>query len=316
MAESQPRINLNQELEPVTQFDGPTVEFDFPSVLVGIAEYDEGPTGVTLIEFANGAESVVDVRGGLPGTIMGTPEEDGHTSAICFAGGSLWGFEAITGAAAALSKRDGSYPQRVRGAIIWDFHARETVVYPDKKLGIAAAGALETGRVHVGRRGAGRSATVGKWLGGGFEAESAGQGAAFFELGELRVFALSVVNSVGGIVDREGRPVRGHLETATGKRAVLEDFMKVAPRVAKPKGNTTLTVLVINAKMSRDDLRQLSRSVHSSMARVIQPFQTESDGDVFFAATTNEIDSDKNWYELTHFASEVAIEAVLSSYED
>lgn len=84
-----PQTATQQDFTPQTEFAGPFVEYDFPSVLVGVAEYDEGPTGCTVIEFAHGAESVIDVRGGLPGTVMGTSDEDGHTSAICFAGGSL-----------------------------------------------------------------------------------------------------------------------------------------------------------------------------------------------------------------------------------
>lgn len=215
-----------------------------------------------------------------------------------------------------LTARDESNPQRVRGAIIWDFGARDNRVYPDKRLGLAAIDALKTGLAPIGPRGAGRSATVGKWLLKPYQSEGGGQGVGFFKLGDLRVFALTVVNSVGGITDRAGKPVRGHLDPNTGRRAVVEDFMDIQPRIAPVKGNTTLTAIVINAKMERHDLRQLARAVHTSMARVIQPFHTQSDGDVLFAATTNEIDTNKNWYEIGHFASEVAMEAVLRCYED
>ena len=311
-----PQTATQQDFTPRNEFDGPYVEYDFPSVLIGVAEYDEGPTGCTVIEFAQGAESVVDVRGGLPGTVMGTPDEDGHTSAICFAGGSLLGFEAVAGVTVGLTARDESNPQPVRGAIIWDFGMRDNRVYPDKRLGLAAIDALKTGTVPVGPRGAGRSATVGKWLGKRYQPEGGGQGVGFFKLGQLRVLALTVVNAVGGITDRTGNPVRGHLDPVTGERAVVEDLMDIQPRIAPVKGNTTLTAIVINAKMERDDLRQMARAVHTSMARVIQPFHTQSDGDVLFAATTNEIDSDKNWYEIGHFASEVAMEAVLRCYGD
>ncbi len=54
---------------PRTSFDGPVLEFDFPGLLIGIAEYDEGPTGVTVFYFPNRVKGAVDVRGGSPGTV-------------------------------------------------------------------------------------------------------------------------------------------------------------------------------------------------------------------------------------------------------
>ena len=100
------RVDPAQDLVPVTEFGAPYVEFDFPSVQVGIAEYEEGPTGCTLIAFPKGADSVVDVRGGLPGTVMGSTYEDGHTSGVCLSGGSIFGFAAISGALLGLSSRE------------------------------------------------------------------------------------------------------------------------------------------------------------------------------------------------------------------
>src|SRR5215217_1481638 len=44
--------------------------------------------------------SVIDVRGGFPGTVHGSAEEDVRTAAICFAGGSSYGVEAANGVAA------------------------------------------------------------------------------------------------------------------------------------------------------------------------------------------------------------------------
>ena len=64
---------------------------------IGVAEYDEGPTGCTVFHFPGPALVAMDVRGGSVGTIM---EGDGLTDAICLAGGSLYGLEAATGVAA------------------------------------------------------------------------------------------------------------------------------------------------------------------------------------------------------------------------
>jgi L-aminopeptidase/D-esterase-like protein len=40
------------------------VAFDYPGLKIGIAEYDEGPTGCTVLSFDASATCVSDMRGG------------------------------------------------------------------------------------------------------------------------------------------------------------------------------------------------------------------------------------------------------------
>jgi len=54
---------------PHLSLDGPALKFDFPEVRIGVAEYEEGPTGATVFSFAKPVKAAVDVRGGGPGTI-------------------------------------------------------------------------------------------------------------------------------------------------------------------------------------------------------------------------------------------------------
>src|SRR5215216_1353053 len=68
MAVAQARQTLPSPV-PRTTFEGKTLEFDFPGMLIGTAEYDEGPTGVTAFIFPNRVKGAVDVRGGAPGTV-------------------------------------------------------------------------------------------------------------------------------------------------------------------------------------------------------------------------------------------------------
>ena len=71
-----------------------------------------------------------------------------------------------------------------------------------------------------------------------------------------------------------------------------------------------------NHKLDHRTLQQLARHVHSSMARAIYPFHTNTDGDILFAATTNEVEDPKvNEFLLNHIASELAWDAVLHSFE-
>ena len=40
----------------------PVLEFDFPGMRIGLAEYDDGPTGTTVFYFPGGVIAAADVR--------------------------------------------------------------------------------------------------------------------------------------------------------------------------------------------------------------------------------------------------------------
>jgi 6-aminohexanoate-oligomer endohydrolase len=208
--------NDNAELVPRTAFDGPELRFDFPGLEIGVAEYDEGPTGCTVFSLQDGAAASIDVRGGSPG-VTGAGYDLVH--AICLAGGSAYGLEATAGVAAELFARR-EYRTGwldiplVAGAIVFDWGRRDNAIYPDKELGRAALRAARRGIFPLGARGAGRSATAGKIF-AYEEGEPAGQGAAFRQVGETRLAVFTVVNAIGAIVDRDGNVVRGHYDAKT-----------------------------------------------------------------------------------------------------
>jgi 6-aminohexanoate-oligomer endohydrolase len=291
------------------------LRFDFPGMRIGVAEYDEGPTGCTVFHFPAGASVAMDVRGGSPGVIGGLD----WTHAICLAGGSLYGLEATCGVAAELMAMRGytvgwTDIEIAQGAIIYDFGRRQNAVYPDRDLGARALRAAQHGVFPLGPRGAGRSATVGKTF--DYEqGELAGQGAAFRELGPTKIAVFTVVNAFGAIVDRDGTVVRGHLDADSGARTPLIAGLEAQLPRAVP-GNTTLTVLVTNQELAARELRQVGVQVHASMARAIQPFHALVDGDVFFAVSTNAVeDADLTGTQLGVLASELAWDAVLASFD-
>jgi 6-aminohexanoate-oligomer endohydrolase len=288
------------------------LELDFPGLEIGIAEYEEGPTGCTVLNFTRGRVQVVhDVRGGSPG-VIGTP---GIADAICLAGGSAYGLEAACGVQAELLERRGQSTAWddiaiVHGAIIFDFGRRSNAVYPDKELGRRALRNARPGVFPCGPCGAGRSATVGKTF--GFErGEPSGQGAAFRLVGDTRVAVFTVVNAYGAVVDRSGEVVRGFYDPETKTRTPLARALE--ERLAQPPpGNTTLTVVLTNQALDTRSLRQLGAQVHASMARAIQPFHALVDGDVLFAVTTVEVDEGAlDAMTLGVVASELAWDAVL-----
>jgi len=316
--------NDNTKLVPKTSFDGPVLEFDFPALHIGVAEYEKGPTGCTVFYFPESATAAVDVRGGDCATVQTQHLEAGdrQVDAICFTGGSEYGFGAVAGVSNELLAMRGYSTAPwdlvlVPGAVIYDFPLRDNVICPDAALGRAALHTARPGWFPLGARGAGCSAAVG--IGFDFDQrEQSGQGGAFRQVGPTRFAVFTVVNAMGAIVNRQGQVVRGHLDRDTGVRChAIEDLeRRLGNHEQLPGGDgehTTLTLLVTNQKLSPRSLRQVGKQVHTSMARAIQPFHTIYDGDVFFTVTTGEVENPAlGEIALGVIASELVWDAVLS----
>ncbi len=294
----------NDLVHPVPRTEFPkarALEFDFPGLEIGIAEYEEGPTGCTVFSFGRRASVSIDVRGGSPDVSAGHREV---IEVVCFAGGSLYGLEASAGAAAEfLAKRGYSTKWTdialVSGAILFDFGRRPNAVYPDKELGRAAVRAMRPGLLPMGARGAGRSATASHGAG----AELAGQGGAYRGSGPTKILAFVVVNAYGCIVDRTGKIVRG------------KPAGPVAGRIPD-SANTTLSLVVTNQRLDHLQLRSIGRQVHTSMARGIQPFHARWDGDVNYMVSTQEVaNPDLDEVTLGELASDAMWDAILQSYD-
>ncbi len=312
---------------------GPALDLDFPSLEIGVAEYDEGPTGVTLFHFPKKAYVAVDARGGAPCTILTEALKYGfsdgdppHVDAICFAGGSCYGLEAASGVMdGLLARRKGSNRWNeiayVPGAIVFDFGGRENSVHPDRELGIAALDAAKAGRFPLGSRGAGRFVHVGSFFGPRFM-ERSGQGGAFRQIGATKVAVFVVVNALGAAVGRDGAVVRGNRDPATGARTSIETDLRNGsrrsewndPTPAPPRRNTTLALVVTNERLSFAALQRLAIETNTSLARALQPFHTPWDGDTLFAASTAEV-ADPALGELgvAMAASDLAWDAVLAA---
>ena len=319
---------------PHVSSDGPALAFDFPAVQIGAAEYEEGPTGATVILFRKPVMAAVDVRGGAPGTVNTDLLRLGHdypvVDAITLAGGSAYGLSVATGVANAIKEKTadpGNWKNIavVPAAIIFDLGGRRyNTVTPDERLGRAALDAVRSGWIPLGARGAGRFAMQGGYLG---DVQHSGQGAAIRQLGEIKVLVVTVVNAFGSIVDRNGRmlrcsqPIAGDCGAIAGRIFAHLAALGAAPVAAAdfgqhagPTANTTITVVVTNQTLPHWALQRLAVQVHNSMSRAIQPFGTEFDGDTLFAVSTGEIkDSKVGTPDLGTLASEAAWDAILAS---
>jgi L-aminopeptidase/D-esterase-like protein len=267
--------------------------FDFKDFQVGTSE-TRGPTGCTVFRFPADTIAVSDIRGGSAATRETALLEAGSgwntLDGLVFAGGSTYGLAAADGVMEALKAERNqatgfSDIPCVPSAVVYDFQDRNSPEHPTRETGLAAWSALRSGQVTIGRAGAGTNVTVGKLLGRKF-AEKSGQGASFLRVGPYRIFTLVVLNAYGHILGPDGQVLAGSRDPDTGEHL---DASRILQRTLKkeespsPSRNTTLSVVITDAPLDRSELTRLAASAHTSLGRVIEPFQTAYDGDVLFA---------------------------------
>jgi L-aminopeptidase/D-esterase-like protein len=268
------------------------LRYDFPEVKVASVRHGDAATGCTLLHFEAGASCAVDVRGGAVSarelSTVALSDGWGEVDALCFTGGSTWGLDAACGVMHRLSEERGFSVEfddipAVPCAAVYDFTGRDDEVFPDAELGMAAYDALESGKVALGRAGAGTNVTVGSYF-GDERAHPSGQGAAFIDAGGIKMLAVAVVNCTGNIYDRKGKLLRGG-EPASD--LLLRRLANEKPGAGTRGGNTLLAAVVTNIALDRLALSRVAMMAQASAARVVEPFHTPEDGDVVFALSTS-----------------------------
>ncbi len=127
-----------------------------------------------------------------------------------------------------------------------------------------------------GGSGAGTGATIAKWQGRD-HARPGGLGGAVLRHGDLVVAALVAVNAYGDILgpDDEPRVPAPPIETAEAAFA-----------------NTTIGVIVTNARLTKGDCLLVAQGGHDGMSRSLAPSHTTADGDALVAAATGIVDAE------------------------
>ncbi|MBU0863772.1 MAG: P1 family peptidase, partial [Alphaproteobacteria bacterium] len=238
----------SQAALPMTLNDGEggkdALNFDWPMLSIGTGQYEDGPTGLTVIRFKDRVHAAIDTRGGGPGTVNSDYLRLGYDfpelDAIVLSGGSWYGLEAVTAVNTAL-KDDGARGGHwdnvglVEGSIIYDFGGRRlNEIYPDKRLAQAAMRAAKPGWFPIGAYGAGRSAVNGGIF--GCNARS-GQGAAFRQIGDVKIAVFTVVNALGVVVDRDSKVVSCHKGSRWPGDLTASYLMQNAPGSLQPGWN-------------------------------------------------------------------------------
>lgn len=278
---------------------------DIAGVQVGHADDRTIASGATAILFDTPAVAAMDVRGGGPGTREGALLDVANTveaiDGIALAGGSAFGLDAAGGIMGFLAERGRGFQVGnalvpiVPGAIVFDLLNGGNKSWgrfsPYRELGYAAASAASSDGFALGSVGAGLGATTAGWKGGiGSASATTSSGA--------KVAALAVVNAAGSVIIGDGpwfwaAPFeidgefggRGQPPSFTADMHALK--LKGGTR-ATPIENTTLAVVVTDAKLSKAQAKRLAIIAHTGFARSINPVHAPLDGDVLFAAATGE----------------------------
>ena len=277
---------------------------DVPGILVGHETDPVGGTGCTVILCEKGAAAGVDVRGGAPGT-REIPTLDPinfvqQAHAVYLGGGSAYGLDGAAGVMQYLEEKNigldvgaGVVPI-VPGAVLFDLSVGSHKARPDKAMGYRACKNANSGPVPEGSVGVGTGATISKPAGMEYVMKG-GLGSASFTFGKLVVGALVAVNCFGDIIDPEtGKIIAGML--AKDKKSIygaLRYITEAPEEKAKVfTSNTTLGVIVTNAKLDKAGATKIAQMAQDGFARTINPIHTMYDGDTIFCLATGETEAD------------------------
>ncbi len=267
---------------------------------IGSVENAEAATGVTVILSEKGACAGVDVRGGGPATretdLLKPENMVQEINAVVLSGGSAYGLEAACGVMDFLEEKGIGFDAGagivpiVCGASLFDLVVGDGKVRPDKAMGAAACEKAFAGIFEEGNHGAGTGASVGKYRGPQTMMKS-GQGASAVQIGDLQIGAISAVNALGDIF-ADGRQIAGMLSPdgttlVSTSEAVKDD---IARQFDLFKGNTTISCIVTNGKLTKAQCTKLASIAHDGYARAIRPVHSTADGDTIFVMASGEVD--------------------------
>ncbi len=278
-------------------------------------------TGCTAILCEQGAVGGVDIRGSASGTQEIDTLSPGHVTdqvhGILLAGGSAFGLEAASGVRRYLAGRKvgyafgGQHIPIVPGAILFDLGIGKSNVHPNASMGEAAAAAATTDPVPEGSVGAGTGATIGK-LFGIAQAMKAGIGSFTVTLpGGVLVSALVAVNALGDVRDpATAKIIAGARKSASSREFIdSEAAIMHGTVIGGAPRNTTLAVVVTNAKLNKVQANKLAQFASLGMARTIYPVNTMADGDVAFALSLGALQADINTLGVA--AAEAVVQSIL-----
>lgn len=297
---------------------------DVAPVRIGQAQNEAAGTGCTVFICPEGMRAGLDVRGGGPASresqILNPLAAAQIIHGIVLSGGSAFGLGAADGVMRYLEEKGIGYDvgvthvPLVSQSDLFDLTVGDGKIRPDADMGYEAAkNAMENPNYKDGNYGAGTGCTVGK-VTGMANCMKTGIGSYAVELDGLKIGAVVAVNALGDIFDwKNGRKVAGLLSEDKKSFRSTADVMGESFKVIKNRftGNTTLAVLITNARFDKAALCKIAGMCHDGYARSIRPVHTSFDGDSIYAVSAGELEADQEV--VGTIAADVISEAILKA---
>lgn len=271
---------------------------------IGHAQNEQAATGCTVLLPDREAPVGLDVRGGGPASresqILSPLAQAEAIHGVLLSGGSAFGLDAAGGVMRYLEERNIGFDvgvtkvPLVSQADLFDLAVGAVDVRPDAAMAYRACENASYDPPAEGNVGAGTGCTVGKYRGMG-RAMKTGFGTCAYAAGALKVGALVAVNALGDVYE-DGKLLAG-LRSADGKTlsSTVEELLQdVTQAYSLPGTNTTLGIIVTNAKFSKTQLTKIAGMAHNGYARAIRPVHTNADGDSIYALSLGDLPSDVN----------------------
>lgn len=277
---------------------------EIENIKIGNAQNDAAGTGCTVIISESGMCAGLDVRGGGPASreseLLKPTANAQQIHGVLLGGGSAYGLDAAGGVMQYLEEKGIGFDVGIAKvplvcqSDIFDLTVGDSHVRPDKAMGYEACENAYRNNYKDGNYGAGVGATVGKVKGMDYCMKS-GIGSFAVQIGDLKVGAVVVVNSLGDIYDyRTGTKIAGMLAEDKKTFEDSEEFVYSSYEVHENKfvGNTTIGAVITNAKFDKSRLCKVAGMTHNGYARSICPVHTSADGDSIYALSVGNVQAD------------------------
>ena len=271
---------------------------------VGHAQNIDAATGCTVILLDQMSPAGLDVRGGGPASresqILAPVAQAESINAVLLSGGSAFGLDAAGGVQKYLEERNIGFDvgvtkvPLVSQSCLFDLGVGRMDVRPDAAMAYEACENASYDAPAEGSVGAGTGCTVGKYRGMG-RAMKAGFGTCALQAGAIKVGAMVAVNALGDIYEGS-QMIAGLMNPEkTGLSNTLDElFQDVTIAGNLFSGNTTLGVIITNAKFHKTQLTKIAGMTHNGYARSIRPVHTNADGDSIYALSVGDVPGDVN----------------------
>ena len=263
---------------------------------VGHAQNEEAGTGCTVLLCDRMSPAGLDVRGGGPASresqLLVSVSQADAINAVLLSGGSAFGLDAAGGVQQYLEERNIGFDVGVTKvplvceSCLFDLAVGRMDVRPDGAMAYAACENASYKAPAEGNVGVGTGCSVGKYRGMA-RAMKSGFGTYAVQTGHLKVGALVAVNALGDIYDGAVQIAGLRNGEGTGlSNTLVEMFQDIIAADNLFTGNTTLGIVVTNARLSKTQLTKVAGMAHNGYARAIRPVHTNADGDSIYALST------------------------------